>query len=295
MLTASVLIGLSVLMHVTWNLLARHVAARCNYLWWGLLVHLVLLGPVGAYGLWQDARWSWTLLAATVVTMLMNSLYFIGLREAYARAPATYVYPLARSSPLLILLWEWLLWSSQPGKLALLGLLISVAGLWLLGNTARSHAATRSALPWIGLAALATSLYSLSDKVAVSALPSLPALLGFVSLGYLAAFVVLSWMNYRQTARTVPACRPEWRYLLPGGLFIGTAYALVIQSMQYLPAAYVVAFTNAGIVLASLLAVLVLNEKEAWQQRLLAAGLIALGLLVLGVAQYWGAGSKSLL
>ena len=38
-------LGLFVLMHVTWNLLARHVDARCNFLWWGLLAHLGLLGP----------------------------------------------------------------------------------------------------------------------------------------------------------------------------------------------------------------------------------------------------------
>lgn len=269
-------------MHVAWNLMARHIDARCNFLWWGVLAHLLMLGPLGAYGLAVDADWSWPLAGAALTTMLANSLYFIGLRQAYAQAPAAYVYPLARSSPLLIVLWAWLLFDEIPGAVALLGIVISVTGLWWLASSGK-HGNARNALPWIILAAFCTSVYSLSDKVAVSYLHSLPAMLGYVSLGYSASFVLLSVLNYRQQGSVIPACRPPWRYLLPGGLFIGTAYALVIHVMQYLPAAYVVAFTNAGIVLASLFSIFVMREQEHWQQRLLGAMIISGGLLVLGM------------
>lgn len=281
-ITSLLLIGLSVLMHVSWNLMARHVDARCNFLWWGVLAHLLMLGPIGMYGLLQDANWSWPLLAAVVTTMVANSLYFMGLRHAYAQAPATYVYPLARSSPLLIVLWAWLLFDEIPGVQALLGIVISVAGLWWLASSGR-HGNARAALPWIALAAFCTSIYSLSDKVAIGYLPSLPAVLGYVSSGYCASFVLLSVLNFRQHGSVIPLCRPPWRYVVPGGLFIGTAYALVIHVMQYLPAAYVVAFTNAGIVLASLFSIFVMREREYWQQRLTGALIISLGLLVLGM------------
>lgn len=281
-LISLLLIAVSVLMHVSWNLMARHVDTQCHFLWWGLLTHLVLLGPIGGYGLLMDAHWSWTLVGAMVTTMLANSLYFIGLRHAYAKAPAAYVYPLARSSPLLIILWAWLWFDEIPGTQALLGILISVVGLWLLASGGKQGNA-RSALPWIVLAAFCTSIYSLSDKVAIGYLPSLPAVLGYVSLGYGASFVLLSALNYWQQGRVIPACRPQWRFVLPGGLFIGTAYVLVIYVMQYLPAAYVVAFTNSGIVIASLFAIIVMQEREHWRQRLLGAIVISFGLVVLGM------------
>jgi drug/metabolite transporter (DMT)-like permease len=68
---------------------------------------------------------------------------------------------------------------------------------------------------------------------------------------------------------------------LPAGLFIGNAYGLVIFAMQYLSAAYAVAFTNAGIVLAGLLSILVFGERERWRTRLAAIAIITAGLGVL--------------
>ncbi|WP_067863489.1 hypothetical protein [Neptuniibacter marinus] len=65
-----VLIGLSVIMHVTWNLLARHVSLKANYLWWGLLSHCVLLGPYVLWQLIQHAQWGSSLAIAAVITAL---------------------------------------------------------------------------------------------------------------------------------------------------------------------------------------------------------------------------------
>ena len=250
MSTALVLIGLSVLMHVAWNLLARHVDKQADYLWWGLLTHIILVGPIGLYGLIVDTQWNITLLLAMIVTVIANSGYFVSLRRAYHYAPVAVVYPLARSSPVLIALWSmWFFGESLPFQ-AWLAILVSIVGLWLLALSARGGD-TVHAIPWALTAAVFTSVYSLSDKVAVEYLPTFPALLGFVTLGYSGAFIALSLQNKRDNKRVIPLKRPAMKYLLPGGLFIGTAYALVIQAMQYLPAAYVVSFTNAGIVVAN--------------------------------------------
>ncbi|MDT8371018.1 MAG: EamA family transporter [Gammaproteobacteria bacterium] len=282
MQTALILIGLSVLMHVSWNIMARHVDKKADYLWWGLLGHFILLGPVAVYGLWCDTHWNSTLIIAMMVTLVANSGYFISLRKAYHFAPIAVVYPLARSSPLLIAIWSILLFGEQIGLLAWLAISITVVGLAWLAYTARSGD-TRHALPWAISATLFTSIYSLSDKVAVDYLPTFPALIGFVSVGYFGAFVALSIHNIHHIGRVVPLSRPDIKYLIPGGLFIGTAYALVIQAMQYLPAAYVVTFTNAGIVLANILGIVLLKETLHWQQRLLASVVISLGLVILSL------------
>jgi len=282
MSSALLLIGVSVFMHVAWNLLARHVDKQADYLWWGLLAHIVLMGPIGIYGLVMDAQWTTTLMIAVMVTVLANSAYFISLRQAYHYAPVALVYPLARSSPVLIALWSmWLFGETLPIQ-AWLAIMISIIGLWLLALSARGGD-TAHAIPWALAAALFTSVYSLSDKVAVNYLPTFPALLGFVTLGYLGSFIALSVQNKHRKGRIVPLKRPAMKYLLPGGLFIGTAYALVIQAMQYLPAAYVVSFTNAGIVLANILAITLLKERHAWRWRLMTTVIISIGLVLLGL------------
>ena len=282
MTNALTAIGLSVLMHVSWNLLARHVDSRCNFLWWGLLAHLVLLGPWALWRLAADSDWNATLVIAMTVTAAANTLYFLALRQAYHFAPVALVYPIVRSSPVLIAIWAWWFFAQDLPVNGIVGIGINTLGLWILAGSTR-NGDTAHALPWAMLAALATSVYSLSDKVAVNYLPSFGAQLGYITVGYAASFLGLSISQYRKTKRLRPACRPKLYYLLPGGLFIGVAYALVVRAMQQLPASYVVAYTNAGIVLATLLSIWIFKERENWRRRIVAAIVITLGLLVLGV------------
>jgi phosphonate utilization associated putative membrane protein len=270
-------------MHVTWNLLARHVDVRCNYLWWGLLAHLVLLGPWAVWCIVVDANWTTELVIATSLTACANTIYFLALRKAYRFAPVAFVYPIARSSPILIALWAWLVFGQGLTPMAIAGITISVIGLWGMAATS-TQGDTRHALTWALLAALATSIYSLSDKVAVGHLPTFGSQLGFVTLGYFAAFIGLSIDQYRESGQFVPSHRPKLVYIAVGGLCIGVAYALVVQAMLELPAAHVVAYTNAGIILATVLSIGVFKERDNWVRRSLSVAIIACGL----VAIAWG-------
>jgi phosphonate utilization associated putative membrane protein len=278
---AYLLIGVSVLMHVAWNLMARHVDSRANYLWWGLLAHLVILGPYAVWHLLNNADWQTPLLIALLSTSLANTLYFIALRRAYHYAPVALVYPLARSSPILIALWSWLFFSQVISLWEGIAIGASVFGLWLLAASSR-HGDARHALPWTVLAALSTSIYSLSDKVAVCYLPGFAEQLGFISIGYAASFVGLTVLQRAETNNWLPQARPPLRYIFIGGLFIGTAYALVVRAMSELPAAHVVSFTNGGIVLAVLVSILLFGERKHWRQRLVGALVVSSGLLLLG-------------
>lgn len=279
--SALIIISLSVVMHVVWNLLARHVDARCNYLWWGLLVHLVLLGPWALWHLVVDAHWNTTLLLAMLITAIANTFYFIALRKAYHFAPVALVYPIARSSPVLIAAWAWLVFDQPIATSGVIGITISVIGLWLLAATSKKGD-TAHALPWALFAALSTSVYSISDKVAVQYLPGFGAQLGFITVGYAASFVGLTLVQYNESKRFYPQCRPKLHYLLIGGLFIGVAYALIVRAMLELPAAYVVSYTNAGIVIATLFSIWMFKDKEHWKQRLLAVVIVCIGLVILG-------------
>jgi len=279
--SAYVAIALSVLMHVAWNLLARHVDSRCNYFWWGLLAHLLMLGPWALWRLFQDAHWNSHFIVVMLITAVANSFYFLALRKAYHYAPVAIVYPIARSSPILIALWAWLFFDQAINVYGILGITINAIGLWILADSSMKGD-TAHAIPWAMVAALATSIYSLSDKFAVSYLPTFGAQLGFITVGYATSFVIISLIQYRETHRIVPQCRPKLIYLLPGGLFIGTAYALVVRAMLELPASYVVTYTNSGIVLATIFSIWIFNEREEKVRRLMASVVICMGLILLG-------------
>jgi drug/metabolite transporter (DMT)-like permease len=112
-LNAEFAILLSVAMHVTWNLIARHQPAGAFPLWWVLLTHLVLLAPWGLWSLFTRVEWNPTLVALLVTSAGANAIYFAGLQLAYRKASAALVYPLVRSSPLLIAIWSWMLLGEQ--------------------------------------------------------------------------------------------------------------------------------------------------------------------------------------
>lgn len=73
----------------------------------------------------------------------------------------------------------------------------------------------------------------------------------------------------------------SWLPLLIGALFIGSGYGLVIGAMRVIPAAYAVALSNLGIVVAAFLSVVVFREREHVAQRLIWASVLAASLMLI--------------
>lgn len=275
-------ITLSVLMHVTWNLLARHVDSRCNYIWWAILANNIILGPWAIWSLIQDVSWSSALVLSMTISAFANGLYMVALRQAYLYAPVALVYPVARSSPVLIALWTWLFFNQSISDLGILAIAINAFGLWIMASTAKAGDAAR-ALPWMLAAAFATSIYSISDQHAVASLPSMGSQVGLVVSTEIFCFMVIAIFQWMQTGKFIPPCRPKLHFIVIGGLSLGLAYALTIRAMQWLPAAHVVAFTNLGIILATLLSIWLMKEREHFQRRILAALIITVSLVLLKI------------
>lgn len=285
MLNAAVFsaLALSVLLHVAWNLMARRSEPDARFLWWALSGWLVLVGPWSLAWLALEATWSWQLATLLTVTCAAEAIYFLALGAAYRFAPVPLVYPIARSSPVLIALWTVLLFGEalSPGGWA--GIAISVAGVLALAATAHGNGQPAKAVPWALLAALGTSVYSTANKLAVPALPNYGVMLGYVTVTFIAAWLALTWENRLRGRRLAPKLAPHPFKWVVGGLCIGNAYALVIYAMQYIPAAYAVAFTNAGIVLAGVIAMVYFRERERWRARLAAMAVICAGLALLAL------------
>jgi phosphonate utilization associated putative membrane protein len=282
--TAMLAIAGSVAMHVAWNLLVRQQGAKTRLLWWALATHCLILAPWGFYALVTQAHWTPQLALVLLASSLANVAYFVALDRAYHHAPVALVYPIVRSSPLLIAIWSLLLFGESLGVWAWLAMLLSVAGLMLLASTAWRNDA-RAALPWALAAALATSVYSLTDKAATPFLPTLSSVLGFISVGYALSFIAITVLLRREHGRWRPERRPPLLTMLVAGLCIGLAYVLVIHAMRSMPAAVVVAFTNAGIVIAGALSIFMFHERQHWQTRLLGMAIVMAGLIMLAIAR----------
>lgn len=273
---------IAVTMHVAWNLLARHTRPEAEFLWWAIGGHILVFGPWTLPLMVREADSLAALFGCVAVSSVALFLYFAALRTAYRRAPVALVYPLARSAPLLIALVGILVVGERPSLLGWTGIMASTVAILLLGASGR-HGPARGALLPAGLAACGTTVYSLADKLAVTQLPSYVAQLGYVSATYFGAWVMYTLWLRGQHGRWWPRQHPGVLPLLIGTLFIGSAYGLVIGTMRVIPAAYAVALSNLGIVVAAFLSVFVFHEREHATQRLIWASALAASLVLIAV------------
>jgi phosphonate utilization associated putative membrane protein len=286
-MSAFAALALAVLMHVAWNLLARQVTPAAHFLWWAVGAHILLFAPWTLPAFAKAIAVDPVLGATVLVTGLANGVYFIALRHAYRLAPAGAVYPLARSAPLLVALGETLLFGRVLPPMAWAGVALSVFGLWLIAFDTRAHAhGVRRALPFAALAAVMTSVYSLSDKLATLRLPHIEDALAFVTATFVIAWAMLVVELKWREGRWRPAALPDLRALLIGSLTIGVAYALVIHAMRVLPAAYAVTLANGGILLTVVLGVVWLGEHAGWRRRLAGTATSAVGIAIVGIVTH---------
>jgi phosphonate utilization associated putative membrane protein len=283
-MTPVVAIGISVLLHVSWNLLTRRTPSDANFLWWIVGLYVLVFAPFTLPDFIRSAEQFPILYLCAAISGTTNGLYFLALRNAYHQAPASAVYPMVRSSPIFIALIEVLIFDRSFPLISWCAISVAAFGLWMIATSSHDGVSRLSrAWPYALFAAFMTVVYSLSDKVATSNMQGINSALGYVCVNYAISWGFLCFEQKRRTGRWIPSIVPTILSLVIGTLGIGTAYALVIYAMRWLPAAYAVTLTNAGIVLTVLLGIVWLKEYEGWQKRALGAGLIVIGLIIIGI------------
>jgi len=282
-LTAIVLVLLSAFMHAGWNFFGKKTSPTLGFFLLTMIAGALVFSPV--------IIWQWPLIHAfhrdilflLFATGFFHSLYLWGLAEAYRSGDMSIAYPLARSSPLIIVAISSLFLGQQEtlSIQAVVGIVMIVVGCLFIPLPSFSDFRLRNyqnrTTVFALLAAFATAGYSLVDDRATALMRALTDASGMplaspwqVSLLYItlqAAFSVI-WMIWfvlftpkqRQTFGRM--CMTQWRIgLLTGALMLGT-YSLVILSMAFVSnVSYVVALRQLSIPLGVLFAVISFGES----------------------------------
>ena len=216
-MTPLLAVGLSVTLHVSWNLLTRRTHSDANFLWWIVGLYVLVFAPFTLSDFVRAAEQSPVLYMCAAISGTANGMYFLALRSAYHQAPASAVYPMVRSSPLLIALVETLLFGRSFPLLSWFAILISASGLWLIATSAHDGVTRLNrAWPYALFAACMTVVYSLSDKVAASNMQGLKAALGYVCVNYAIGWIFLCLEQKRRTRHWIPVTTPALKSLLIG-------------------------------------------------------------------------------
>ena len=228
-LSALCAVLLAALCHAAWNLQAKRAAAARHFVWLYSVASLVVWTPLVLVVLVRQLPHLGTVQCVALAgTAVLHLLYSLSLQAGYRAADLSIVYPLARGSgPLFSFAGAVLLFGERPGPLAILGLLLIIAGL--VANLHR--ALRRSALPglmWGTVTGACIASYTLNDGWAVKVLAISPFLIDFagncfrvlvLSPRALAARVELlrEWRAYRLPVLTVATHQPRGAHARTGG------------------------------------------------------------------------------
>ncbi len=290
------LVLLSAIAHASWNLAGKKASPTLGYFclasWWGFLLGLPLVLGL-AWPLLTALTpeiWGWLLL-----TGLCQCLYLWGLARAYQQGELSALYPLIRSSPLILLLLGSLLLGTAEriSTQAVVGIVLIVGGCFFLPMQRFSdwhwrnylNQATLFAL----LAASATAGYSLVDDIATRAMRQLPGH-GLSDGGIALVYVVLQAGTaslWTSLAMLLPSERAQlrgqpmaWRSSVFTGVMMLVTYALVVWAMAYASdVSYVVALRQVSIPLGVALGIALLGERMTLP-KLLGVSIVVGGLVL---------------
>ena len=262
-------LGAAVL-HALWNVLlartrdpqAATAAAFC--------MAVVILAPVAAVR-WRVEAGAWKWIAASAAFELA---YVLLLSAAYAAAPLSVFYPIARGlAPVLVLLVAVTALGAATSAAQVAGVCTVGAGILLVRGRRPARTATL-----FGLAIAATIAgYTLIDNTGVTLADPL-AYLETVMVG--PAIVTAAVVAIRQGG---PALRAGFRRetILIAPLTLAP-YALTLYALRLAPAAPVAAVRETSVLFAAILAAWLLKERVS-ASRVAGAALVVAGVVLLAV------------
>jgi drug/metabolite transporter (DMT)-like permease len=295
---AVLLIGISAVLHASWNMLGRRERSTVRFFFTANLVGWLCLLPVlavAARAVPAMVAASWPLLVATG---FFQALYYASLSAAYRDGELSQVYPVVRSAAVVFVTLAGLALGrvGDLGPLAAAGIVLVVAGIVLLGLKGlrfRGAVPLRSRGILFGLlAAVGTAGYSLFDDRALRLLrPALVPQSPIVTTLLYALLEGVATSMWLGAFVAVRAARRPDRVDAPvrlgpvalSGAAIFAAYTLVLVAMGFARnVTYVVAFRQVSIPIGVLLGLVVLREPPS-ASKVVGALAVTAGLVLVAV------------
>lgn len=276
---AIILVLLSALTHSVWNLFMKKSLHKESFLWLIQTISTVIFMPFFLHDLLK-VNWNFQNVALLLTSFAFQSVYLVLLTKAYKVGEMSQVYPMMRgSAALLIPLLSLVFYKEELTVSAWLGLALIVIGLFALSGILKKRLDKKGVITLLITSGIGLSItgYTLVDKSILSFMTPL----GLLQIYNLAGFIALG----------IPALRgkkikQEWkinrRFIMIGAIMAPSSYLLFLMAIQYAPLSYISPIRELSIVFGSILAWIVLKEKQG-KGRIGYSVIILLGVIILSV------------
>ena len=289
------LVILSSILHSLWNILTQ--TSKNSQFFSGLKgVWLILMGVVAlnwiGFSIWNRELLFWGVLSGVI-----HGVYILCLSRAYNTQDISYVYPIARSSPVFIPIFAWLLLGEKLTPQILIAILIIISAIYILhfdGHLIRGfnnlwQAIQHNDLRWAFYTLIMVVSYSLVDKKGMDLflfhLPNQPFQNGiaFFFMEATIGFTLCNLYLFSKYSKTeiLDLWEKEWLKGLVGALATLGSYGLICVVLQFESVSAVVALRQVSVLMVVYWGCWKLKEPFG-RERLLAGGLIIFGVFLIG-------------
>jgi len=267
-LTAFALIIVAAFLHATWNMFAKVSKDTIALMWWATVIGtlgsgVLLLVETGIY-LNPGSYFPFLISAAA------ETGYFITLVRGYSQGDLSLVYPISRgSAPIFAATLSAVLLAERLPWFGYLGIGLMVTGVFVVSlqidrprmifEWSAIVAPFRNvAAGWALVSALFIAVFSLSDKVAVSATP--PVIYNWwVFLGNAFLWMPVVWRR-APFRKNFDELRNNWRVVIATSVMMVGAYTAALVALGLTRASYVVAGRGMSVVIGAGFGALLLKE-----------------------------------
>jgi len=227
-------------------------------------------------------------LAISLTSGFIQTIYFICLIKAYRMADLSLVYPISRSAPLFTQIWAFLLIGEIVSFQGIVGISLVILGIFVTSikefhsrRVIPSFHASRRPYFLALAAALAGSVYVVFDKAGVQILH--PLLFGCLINLWMSGWIGLYTWRHKETS-LLKVWHESKKDIVMIAFLQNVGYILILWALQWSKVSYVISFRQAGVLFGALMGILFLKESH-WKTRLTGAVILTLGLVLIGLAK----------
>ncbi|MBC8285318.1 MAG: EamA family transporter, partial [Nitrospinae bacterium] len=257
------LIVLSSTLHSFWNILTQ-TSKNSQFFSglkgvWVIFMGIITLNWIG-YSIWNSELLIWG-----AVSGVLHGVYILCLSRAYKTQDISYVYPIARSAPVFVPAFAWLLLGEKLDSLTIIAIFIIVTAIYILhfdGHLIRGfknlwQAIRHNDLRWAFYTLIMVVSYSLVDKKSMDLfhihLPDQPFVNGVAfffmeaTIGFILCNLYLFW-NYSKDD-ILTQWKTEWLKGLLAAVATLGSYGLICVVLQFEPLSAVVSLRQVSVLM----------------------------------------------
>lgn len=281
-----VLVTLSALIHSTWNFFFKKSEDPVIYIFWAKIFQILIYFPIIIYILYKT-HLNREGIAPIIGSGIVHFFYWLFISLGYKYGDLSLVYPIARSSPLLIALFSFFIFGEKINLYGFIGIILIISGIYFISvsnlsfkNFLKIFKKENKGLSFAFLCLITITIHSLIDKIGAKYVnPILYVyLFEIISLFLFAPYVFIT----KSTENILKILNDEKYKIFYTGIGIILSYSIIIYVMNLSKLSYVVSIREIGVIFSVLLGSIFLKEKYGFV-RFISSILIFLGILLISI------------